>query len=295
VTDKDSASTTIRVTGPDNSQTTSGNVTTYTFSSTGQVGSYSVLLTATDNSGNVGTATATFTVVASSSGTGGGGGGGGAATPAESVKETKTINVGSQGATVTLEKSADHGVLNINIQVNNPVNNVQVSVEKLDSKPASIAQEVSGTVFRYLEITKSGTTDENIKTAKIRFKVEKSWLTDNNIDVSTVRLNRFSGGAWQELVTRAVDSDTTSYTFESDTPGFSTFAITGKQVAEEEAPAQPSVTTEEAPIAEAAPTEELPSVTGITQNIWVIVGIVVAAVVGIAVYAARSGKRKFRK
>lgn len=295
ITDADSASTTVKVTKPSGTSTTStysGN--TFSFTDTTAAGTYSVLITATDPSGNLNTASGTFELrspAGSSSSSSGGGGGGSSSTGTS--KETRIVNIGTAGATVTMNKVSDHGVVDINIQVNNPANSVSISVQKLAGEPATVTQTVTGSVYRYLDITKTGTADTNVKSAKVRFEVESFWISANNIDASTISLNRFSNGVWQKLTTRLISSDSTKFTFEADTPGFSTFAITGQEIEVEPAPQQPSTPSEETPATE-TPTEETPT-EGLTSNVWVIAGIVVAAVVGIGIYAARMRKHRGKK
>lgn len=301
VSDADSTTNTITITKPDSTTSVISNYvsgTTSSFTSTGSTGSYSVEFKSVDASGNTATTTKTFTIVNSGSGSSSGGGGGGGSSSSTSGEETRTVNVGEGGATVTMNKVTGHGVVDIEIQVENPANSVQITVEKLAGQPASITQEVSGSVYRYLEISKTGTTDMNIKSGKIKFQVEASWVTENNIDVNTITLNRYSGGAWQELATTLVSSDGATYTFEAETPGFSTFAISGEQAAAGTTPTQP--TTGEQPSTTPTETTETTTpgttteITGLTGDnmMWIIVGIVAVGAVGGAVYAAKKRRHK---
>ncbi|MBC2697342.1 MAG: PGF-pre-PGF domain-containing protein [ANME-2 cluster archaeon] len=69
---------------------------------------------------------------------------------------------------------------------------------------------------------------ENIASPTINFFVEKSWVTENNIDKSTIRLNRYNGGQWNRLDTEKMGEDEDNLYFDAQTPEFSSFAITGK-------------------------------------------------------------------
>ena len=69
---------------------------------------------------------------------------------------------------------------------------------------------------------------ENIASPTINFFVEKSWVTENNIDNSTIRLNRYNDGEWNPLDTEKMREDEDYLYFEAQTPEFSSFAITGK-------------------------------------------------------------------
>jgi hypothetical protein len=73
---------------------------------------------------------------------------------------------------------------------------------------------------------KKNIEDEQIKESKIKFKVEKKWLSDNNINKLTVKLNRYNNG-WNNLTTKMLSDDDNYVYYESESPGFSLFAITG--------------------------------------------------------------------
>jgi len=299
VGDIDSASSTIKLTEPSGDSTTvtyTGGTHTYSGTSVDAVGTYTVLITSTDNSANQATRSTTFEVRSvGGGGSTGGSSGGSSSTTSSGQKETRTVNIApEQPTTVTMNNEEDHGVLDITIGVNSAANSVQVSVQKLAGKPATVTQDVSGTAYRYLEISKSGLLDTNVKDAKVRFQVEKSWVTENNIDVGSIALNRYSGGAWGELATTLVTSDETTYTFEADTPGFSTFAITGEPVAAEGT----APTTEEAPVAEttatteAAPTVQLPGGIGTLDTTTAgIIGVVIVVAIGAAFFMMKRGKK----
>lgn len=158
----------------------------------------------------------------------GSGGGGGSTSSVTTVsnQEIETANIASSQPTLILMKNASqHGVEEVSIQAINPANNVQISVQSLGtSNPAS--QNPTGTVYRYLNIS-AGIDDSNVKSATIKFDVDNSWLIQNSIDLNSVVLNRYHNGAWQPLATRYLSSKGTTLTFQSQTPGFSAFAVTG--------------------------------------------------------------------
>ena len=54
-------------------------------------------------------------------------------------------------------------------------------------------------------------------------------MQDNHIDAGSIKLNRYSEDAWSALPTTRTDEDTTYTYFESQTPGFSPFAITAQE------------------------------------------------------------------
>ena len=124
------------------------------------------------------------------------------------------------------------GIREIEISVKNQVNNVRITVTKLEGKPATVVHEVSGKVYQYIEITAENLGDENVSQAKIRFEVDTSWINENRIDKHTVALYRYANDTWQKLNTTMINETESYVTYEAVTPGFSVFAISGETVKE---------------------------------------------------------------
>ncbi|MBC2763107.1 MAG: PGF-pre-PGF domain-containing protein, partial [ANME-2 cluster archaeon] len=76
-------------------------------------------------------------------------------------------------------------------------------------------------------------TEKNVFGTTVSFIIEKSWVTDNDIDETTIALYHYSDNNWNKLVTRKIAEDANSLLFEAETPGFSPFAVTGKKTMEE--------------------------------------------------------------
>jgi PGF-pre-PGF domain-containing protein len=100
---------------------------------------------------------------------------------------------------------------------------------------SSYATPISGEVFQNMNIWvgKVGfATPENIENVNVEFKVLRSWVNENNIDRSSIKLNRYHDDKWNSLntveITEKEDHD--HFYFSAETPGFSPFAITGKRV-----------------------------------------------------------------
>lgn len=171
----------------------------------------------------------------------------------------------------------------VKIFVANPVKNIQITIAKLDSKPASITQEVSGKVYNYIQIDKNNTSvDTAVNQTNIKFKVAKSWLTTNNVDGATVGLYRYSDSQWNKLNTTKTGEDTDNLLYEAVSPGMSVFAISGELKA-----AAPTTTNETAVNQTLGiPTELLPN----TKNylVYIIIGV---AAVGVIVYFVMKNKK----
>jgi PGF-pre-PGF domain-containing protein len=157
-------------------------------------------------------------------------GGGGGPTVLPTVEETKTITliVGGTTVTFTFTKSDDLKIQQIELRVNANLTNVGITIKE-SSKPTEAPEPVptTGKVYKYVEISKTNIYDENISEAKIKFKVEKSWLTNNSIDSSKVSLKRWYNNRWEELSTNKISEDAVYAYYEARSTGLSVFAITG--------------------------------------------------------------------
>lgn len=173
-------------------------------------------------------------VTTSTGGGGGGGGGGGAAVSTTSETVTVPTVTAETTATVSISQSvsANLGVEKIEFTPTTTATDVKVTVKETTASSAGVSVAISsteGAVYKYLEITKTNIKDTDISSAKINFKVPKSWFTSNNIDKSTIALNRFVNNAWSKLPTTLSSEDATYVYFSATSTGFSVFAITGEK------------------------------------------------------------------
>lgn len=107
---------------------------------------------------------------------------------------------------------------------------ISATIEVLKGRSALVKSDPPGHVYQNMNIWvgKSGfATSNNIADVKVGFKVEKSWIEANNIVVSTIRLCRNHDDVWNPLPTKKISEDEKYIYFESNTPGFSPFSITG--------------------------------------------------------------------
>lgn len=296
-------STIISVTDPGNTKTTSSNVTSFSYTTTSIGGTYTISVTATDATGNSASSSSSFTISFAGSGGSSSSGGSSGSSTASSQTETKNIIIGSQPATVVMNNAGTHGVVEIDVSTNTPASGVQLSVQNLGStKPASVTQDVSGTVYRYLSIGATNLDDTNVKTATITFNIDNSWLTQNSIDPGTVALNRLHNGIWTSLTTRLLYSNGTTSTFQATTPGFSTYAITGSQAAASTGTTPSAASNETTPSGTttssgAGTTETQPvyNVGGLSGNTLYIVIAAIIIIIGAAIAATKMGKKGKKK
>ncbi len=186
--------------------------------------------TCTSCSGDCGACPSSGSSGGGSGGSSGGGGGGGGA-----AKVTDTYDFGSVSAFVSESiplATAKLPVTDVELTTTVAATGVKISVSE-SSAPSGVSQPISsssGSVYKYIEIKSTGVTGTQISKAKIKFKVENSWLIANKIDTTTIKLNRLLETTWTQLFTIQLSKDSTYTYYEAETPGFSTFAITGEKV-----------------------------------------------------------------
>jgi PGF-pre-PGF domain-containing protein len=131
-------------------------------------------------------------------------------------------------ADVSPDKSTDLKVDEVKVDLNDAVSNAQIAV-KNSSLPSGANAAIStdqGAIYKYLEISTT-IPSTKIDSVTIKFKVEKSWLSSNGIDYTTVALQRYANSQWNKLNTTLINDDSTYYYFQAVSPGFSIFSITG--------------------------------------------------------------------
>ena len=194
--------------------------------------------------------------------------------------------------------------------------NAKLDVAKLAEAPKTInvappaASQGNAPVYAYIEITPNGFSTNNVKQAKVDFKVEKSWLADNGFKQEEMALNRYHGEKWNELPTEVLSDDDTYVYYRAITPGFSSFAILPKieavnvttEQAEEaqKTPSKPPAPTEvieqpkeetTTPTQTTTPPEQIPATTqpeitpaGVDYTTTIIVIAAVVVAIGIALF-----------
>lgn len=227
----------------------------------------------------------------------GGGGGGGGIPPATTTTPSVTQIWDSMSAATPTEMKINNeeiGITKLRIEVYNDTTNVEVIVEKLAAKPVDV-KPILKKVYKYFELTKKNLDDPNVKSLDIDFKVEKSWILENNIDESTVVLMRFVDDKWDELPTFRKGSDAINYHYKTTSPGFSYFAIAAKEKAAEieiaeEKPPEKEVTPPTASIPK-VPEEEKT----VLNRVIIFGGIICLIVLAVILFKLRKKGRKTRK
>ncbi|MDM7919682.1 MAG: PGF-pre-PGF domain-containing protein, partial [Methanosarcina sp.] len=212
---------------------------TYEYAS---AGTYTAKLTATNANG---TSEKTTTIDVddeddggsshSSGSSGGGGGGGGSPEPAKNVevKEISQVFV-TNGKPIQFDFTKNAiCVVYVGFDSRKTFGKTTTIAEQLKSKSTLTSNLTEGEVYKYFNVWVGNSgfaSSENIENPVICFKVEKSWLQDNNIDQDSITLNRYSDETWEQMPASLLNEDSRYLYFTANVSGYSFFAITGKAV-----------------------------------------------------------------
>jgi len=155
---------------------------------------------------------------------------------------TKTWNAIYPGEEADMDiNDSDIDVTGIRIMVKETARSVLVKVEHLQETPSGVETYSHGKVYNYFNIDARNLDDSDVKDAKMNFRVRKEWVSQEGINASTIKMQRWNGSEWQTLVTLIMPDfeDNDHYFFESETPGFSIFRVVGEQEEETEEPETP--------------------------------------------------------
>ena len=141
-------------------------------------------------------------------------------------------------------------------------------VQVLSSAPEGVPVS-SGNSYQMMSIDvgSEGTiSSDSADNVMIHFKVSKQWIEENNIDVSTIRMNRYHGEQWNDLPTYQEREDNEYFYFYAETPGFSVFNVVGDEIsaAYEQVPASAGSEEVEEPVEEPVEEKETKNTPGFT-------------------------------
>jgi len=201
-------------------------------------GTYTATLTAINANGTA-SKTATINVLeegrsggSSGGSSSGGGGGGGSPEPAKNVevKELSQVFI-TNGKAVKFDFAKNATcVVYVSFNAIKNAGKTTTIVEQLKNKSALVSELPEGEVYKSFNVWVGNSgyaTSKNIENPLICFKVEKSWVLDNNINPDSIALNRYSDKKWAKLEVTPSGEDNKFLYFIADVPGFSSFAITG--------------------------------------------------------------------
>jgi PGF-pre-PGF domain-containing protein len=118
----------------------------------------------------------------------------------------------------------------VNITGNTSIGIITASIEILKDTSTIVKTAPEGLVYKNANIwvgTSGYATPKNIKEALIKFRVDNTWMSANNVSGSDIVLVKWDEGAWVKLETSESAKDDTNTYFEAKTQTFSPFAIVG--------------------------------------------------------------------
>lgn len=146
-----------------------------------------------------------------------------AATPVE-TSQTASYTVLQSGTNNIEFTKEELSVTNLELVTTTDLSNVKIKVVELVAKPTETEVPSLEKNYGYLKIDHTNVDNSKIGSAKIKFKVEKSWMIQNNVEASKITLLRHTT-KWDTLVTKLKSDDSKYYHFEAESPGLSYFVI----------------------------------------------------------------------
>ena len=169
----------------------------------------------------------------SGSSSGGGGGGGSSEDFANIALKDADTEYLTANANVTYEFTKNGiDIMSVSFYSLKTSGEITSTVELLKNQSKLVNSTPEGDIYEYINIWvgKAGfATASNIDNPHISFKVKTSWIEEMGIKPTDVRLQRYNGTAWEVLATTVINETTDYVVFESQTPGFSPFAITAEK------------------------------------------------------------------
>ncbi|MBT4352824.1 S8 family serine peptidase [archaeon] len=152
-------------------------------------------------------------------------------TPAEAPTKITNIWTGLQiGNKTMFISSSKIAITQLIFSVINKIDSDVTVVVSVESKLPNSLPTPPDKIYQYLRIAHTGVSNEDINSNLIKFKVNNKWISDNNIDLNSIRIYRFNNGIWNHLNTKDVDIDSSYHYYEAISPGFSYYAIVGKPI-----------------------------------------------------------------
>jgi len=161
---------------------------------------------------------------------------GGAGIPAESheniaVRETVREYI-TANTTITYQFNEDANCIEyIEFHAKTNAGYINAVVEVLKYKSTQVSSDPIGEVYKYINIYVGNSgyaTEKNIADPVTVFEVPLLWITQNNIDESSIKLYYYDSNAWNTLPTTKIKEENDCSYFEAEIPEFTGFAIIGE-------------------------------------------------------------------
>lgn len=144
------------------------------------------------------------------------------------IREVQNVLV-NKDSLITYEfMEADNAITTIQFHSLENSGEIRAVIEVLKDSSQFIATDAPGNVYQQINIwvdKAEFVSPDNMEELNIFYRVENSWLEENNIEADEVKLYRYADNSWNALPTSVIRGDAEYVYFESHTPGFSHFAI----------------------------------------------------------------------
>jgi PGF-pre-PGF domain-containing protein len=147
--------------------------------------------------------------------------------PPRSSETNPIKKVSAGGSTSVSIKSPAIDIRTITLSVSEDIKGgASLTVERTDSGNFQI-QLPFGNIYQAFTITTKAITNEQLNNVTIDFRVNKTWLAEQNASYENVGLYRIptNESLWESLPTSSIREDDEYYYFSSVSPGFSTFVV----------------------------------------------------------------------
>jgi len=223
-------------------------------------------------------------------GSGSGGGGISSAEPFENIELSEIRDADLvAGVPVTFRfTSPELVVYELVITANVSAGMTSARVEQLKNISNLVTSSPPGNIHKNVNIwlgTSGFSVPKNIREGIVRFRVNKSWLIDENIDDGSISMMRWDGSQWVSLETKQVRTDDNYIYHEALTDRFSPFTITGVKAA-------PVSTPTTVPGIGASPTVTPLSVMPPMALNWILYVVAAIILIGAVYYYAMKNKQK---
>jgi PGF-pre-PGF domain-containing protein len=201
---------------------------TYITAKNGGVTSEQVQVTVND-----GTSTYQSNDVSSGGSSGGGGGGGASGEAYANIALRERVErqiMKNRFATYRFVKPGTD-ITFVNFTAMNNYGSVATVVETLHNTSTLIAAAPPGTVYKNINLwvgSAGFATEKNMENVTVSFRVNRSWIDENSVSISTIRLHGYnkSGKTWAPLPVEITGKDESDIHFKSKTTIFNQLAIT---------------------------------------------------------------------
>jgi len=279
----------------------SNNSSTFSMFYSLNVGYNNFTINATDKVGNVkstGLIIRRYTLVTpSSSGGGGGGGGGTSGEDFNNIAETQTQRNSifkNYDVSYAFEQTLNP-IIYVNFTSKISAGTIASKIEVLRNTSTLANISAPGLVYKNINIWVGNygwASDRSIVDASIFFEVPRDWIKTQNIQEDSITLYRYNNDSWEQLTTSMLNNNEQYLYYQSLTPGFSPFAISGDLV--------PAPTVIQAPVPIPAENTSIalndevsvePKPDGWNAPLWALLTVVVLSLIA-TIYANQDGIHK---